>query len=48
MPYVRVSEHVKKKLEEIKKKEQHTSMDSVIRMLILVWERNQHGSRNNK
>ena len=34
MPVVTVSEYVKEKLDEIKKREQHTSIDSVIRMLL--------------
>ena len=34
MPVITVSEYVKEKLDEIKKREQHTSFDSVIRMLL--------------
>ena len=36
MPMISVSEYVKEQLEEIKKKEQHTSIDSVIRKLLLL------------
>ena len=35
MPIVTVSDYVKDKLEEIKKQEEHKSIDSVIRVLIL-------------
>jgi len=35
---IRVSDYVKQKLEEIKKKEQHKTMDSVIRRLLQVYE----------
>jgi hypothetical protein len=35
---IKVSDYVAMKLEEIKRKEQHKSMDSVIRMLIQVYE----------
>ena len=34
MPVITVSEYVKEKLDEIKKREQHTSIDSVIRTLL--------------
>jgi hypothetical protein len=34
MPYIRVSTYVKERLDEIKRREQHTSMDSVIRRLL--------------
>jgi len=35
---IKVSDYVATKLEEIKRKQQHKSMDSVIRMLIQVYE----------
>jgi len=35
MPTIAVSDWVKDKLDEIKDREQHTSLDSVIRTLIL-------------
>jgi len=38
MPYVAVSKYVKKKLDVIKRVEQHKTYDSVIRMLIMLWE----------
>ena len=43
MPFVRLSERMKEKLEDIKKSEQHTSIDSVIRSLVLLWERSTEG-----
>jgi len=35
MPLINVSDYVKKKLDQIKDEEQHTSYDSVIRTLLL-------------
>ena len=35
MPLIKVSEYVKKKLDQIKNEEQHMSYDSVIRTLLL-------------
>jgi len=43
MPFVRISERMKERLEDIKKSEQHTSFDSVIRSLVLLWERSREG-----
>jgi len=34
MAHIRISENVKKKLEEIKRRNGHTTMDSVIRYLL--------------
>ena len=45
MPLISVSEYVKKKLDQIRKEEQHTSYDSVIRTLILEREYNKKGGR---
>lgn len=39
MTHIRISEYTKEKLEEIKNKERHTTMDSVIRRLIDVYEK---------
>jgi predicted CopG family antitoxin len=41
---IKVSDYVAEKLEEIKRKQQHKSMDSVIRMLIQVYEAQKHDS----
>lgn len=34
MPLVKVSNYIKEKLEDIKKNEEHTSIDSVVRSLV--------------
>ena len=39
MPVVKVSDYVKGKLEELKRRNGHTSIDSVIRGLLIVYER---------
>jgi len=39
MAHIRVSEQVKERLEEIKKRNGHTSLDSVIRYLLMEVEK---------
>ena len=38
MPTVKVSDHVKNQLEEIKNKEGHSSYDSAIRVMLMAYE----------
>ena len=38
MPLIKVSDYVKRKLDQIKREEQHSTYDSVLRALIFIYE----------